>query len=115
MDVQRMYRERRRDPADAVRLVHDGETIVVPIGVGEPPGLLRALSERRREFRDVTVFQLLPLRKAEYFDPDTTKHVRHSSAFLGGPSRPAVHDGWADYCPAHFSEIPELIRRGLLP
>ena len=115
MDVQRMYQERRRDPADAVRLVHDGETIVVPIGVGEPPGLLRALSERRREFRDVTVFQLLPLRKAEYFDPDTTKHVRHSSAFLGGPSRPAVHDGWADYCPAHFSEIPELIRRGLLP
>jgi acyl-CoA hydrolase len=63
----------------------------------------------------VTVFQLLPLRRAAYFDPDTTEHVRHTSAFLGGPSRPAVNEGWADYYPAHFSEIPELIRRGLLP
>lgn len=114
MDVQAMYRERRVDPADAVRVVRDGETIVVPIGVGEPPALLRALSEQRRDFRDVTVFQLLPLRRPDYFDPDTTEHVRHCSAFLGGPSRPGVHEGWVDYYPAHFSELPELIRRGLL-
>ena len=115
MHVQAMYDERRQEPADAVRAVRDGDTIVVPIGVGEPPALLRALSERRRDLRGVTVFQLLPLVKAGYFDPETTEHVRHSSAFLGGPSRPAVNEGWADYCPAHFSEIPELIRRGLLP
>jgi acyl-CoA hydrolase len=114
MSVQTMYLERRMEPADAVRVVRDGETIVVPIGVGEPPALLRALSQRRWSFRGVTVFQLLPLRRAEYFDPDTTEHVRHTSAFLGGPSRPAVNEGWADYYPAHFSEIPELIRRGLL-
>jgi acyl-CoA hydrolase len=114
MRVQAMYRERRLEPADAVRVVRDGETIVVPIGVGEPPALLRALSERRRDLRGVTVFQLLPLRRVEYFDPDTTEHVRHCSAFLGGPNRPGVNEGWAAYYPAHFSEIPELIRRGLL-
>lgn len=115
MSVQAMYRERRRDPAEAVRLVRDGDTIVVPIAAGEPPLLLQALSEQRRAFRDVTVFQLLPLRPAGYLDPGTTEHIRHNSAFLGGQSRSGVHEGWVDYCPAHFSEIPEMFRRGLLP
>jgi acyl-CoA hydrolase len=114
MSVQTMYRQRRLEPADAVRVVHDGETVVVPIGAGEPPTLLRALAERRRELRGVTVFQLLPLRQTEYFDPDTSEHVRHCSAFLGGPNRRGVNEGWADYYPAHFSEIPGLIRSGLL-
>lgn len=113
MSVQAMYQKRRVDPAGAVRVVCDGDTIVVPIGVGEPPALLQALSERRLELHGVTVYQLLPLSKQSYFDADTTEHVRHSSAFLGGPSRPGVSEGWVEYCPAHFSEIPELIRRGL--
>ena len=60
------------------------------------------------------MFQLLPLVQAGYFDPDTTEHVRHSTAFLGGTSRAGAAQGWVDYCPAHFSEIPELIRRGQL-
>lgn len=115
MSVQSMYAQRRREAADAVSEVHDGDTIVVPIGVGEPPNLLRALSERRREFRGVSVFQLLPLSKLDYFDPQTTEHVRHTSAFLGGVSRAGASEGWIDYTPAHFSEIPGLFRRGLLP
>ncbi len=115
MFVQAMYDKVRLEPEDAVRLVRDGDTVVVPIGVGEPPALLRALSERRHSLTGVTVSQLLPLRKAGYFDPETTGNIRHSSAFLGGPSRPAVAEGWVDFVPAHFSEIPELIRRGLLP
>jgi acyl-CoA hydrolase len=114
MRVQTMYGERRLEPADAARVVRDGETVVVPIGAGEPPALLRALAERRRDLRGVTVFQLLPLRQTDYFDPDTIEHVRHCSAFLGGPNRRGVNEGWADYYPAHFSEIPGLIRAGLL-
>lgn len=115
MTVQSLFRERRRDAGDAVGVVRDGDTIVAPIGAGEPPALVHALSERRREFHDVTVFSLLPLARAAYFDPETREHVRHSTAFLGGVSRPGAGEGWVDYCPAHFSEIPELIRRGLLP
>ncbi len=115
MSVKAQYDQRRMDPPDAVALVGDGDTVVLPIGAGEAPALLHALSDRRRDLRGVTVFQLLPLVKADYFDPDTTEHVRHSTAFLGGTSRKGAAQGWVDYCPAHFSEIPELIRRGLLP
>ncbi|MGB7981326.1 MAG: acetyl-CoA hydrolase/transferase C-terminal domain-containing protein [Candidatus Nanopelagicales bacterium] len=115
MSAQATYASKRMDAADAVALVGDGQTIVLPIGAGEAPALLHALSARRRELRGVTVFSLLPLVKADYLDPDTTEHVRHGTSFLGGTSRAGAAAGWVDVHPAHFSEIPLLLRRGLLP
>ncbi len=114
MSATASYSDRLRSPHDAIDLVEDGDTIVVPIAAGEPPALLDALSDRRRELHDVTVLQMLPLRQPGYLDPDTVQHVRHSSPFLGPANRGGVHDGWIDYTPAHFSELPEMFRRGQL-
>ncbi len=110
------YRARQRAATDAVRqCVQNGDTIVVPTGVGEPPILLAALSEQRRDFQGVTVSQILPVRQFGYFDPDTVQHVRHVAYFLGGASRAGAQEGWVDYIPSYFSEMPALIRAGLMP
>jgi len=109
-----LYTGLLRSPLAAVDLVRDGDCIIVPSGAGEPPALLGALSERRREFTDVKVAQILALRKYGYFDCDTTRHVRHLALFFGGASRAAGQAGWADFMPAYFSEIPQLIERGQL-
>ena len=62
MSFQIQYQQKRLSAADAIRVVMNGDTIVVPTGVGEPPALLTALSEARRDFRGVLVVQILPLR-----------------------------------------------------
>ena len=100
--------------SDAIRVVTNGDTIVVPTAVGEPPALLTALSEARRDFRDVQVVQILPLRNYGYFDAETAAHVRHTAYFFGGVSRPGGKDGWIDFIPAYFSELPALIDRKLV-
>jgi acyl-CoA hydrolase len=89
--------------------------IVVPTGVGEPPTLLAELSEQRCKFQGVQVAQILPLRKFAYFDQATVDNVRHSAYFFGGASRPGGQEGWIDFIPAYFSELPMLIERGLTP
>ncbi len=114
MSFQQEYDRKRVSPADAVELVKDGQMIVVPTGVGEPPTLLEALSERRRQLHGVQIAQILPLRKYGYFDPETVDNVRHLAYFFGGASRPGGQAGWIDFVPAYFSELPELIRRDLL-
>jgi acyl-CoA hydrolase len=107
-----MYLEKRMSAADAAGLVRDGDAIVVPTGVGEPPMLLAALSERRLELRDVRVSQILAMRKYAYLDPATTAHVRHVAYFFGGATRAGGQAGWVDFIPNHFSEIPAQIERG---
>ncbi|HAT31178.1 MAG TPA: 4-hydroxybutyrate CoA-transferase [Janthinobacterium sp.] len=110
--VQALYDDKRGSAEDALALVRDGDRIVVPTGVGEPPALLHALSAQRLRFRDVKVAQILALRKYAYFDPDTSDHVRHQALFFGPASRAGGQAGWIEFLPNYFSELPALIGRG---
>ena len=112
MTHQQSYEHKRTSADQAIRQVRDGDTIIVPTGVGEPPSLLTALSEQRRSFRDVKVCQILAMRKYGYIDPATTEHVRHVAFFFGGATRAGGQEGWIDFIPNYFSEIPAQIERG---
>ena len=110
-----LYQSKRQAAAEAVRHVRDGDAIIVPTGVGEPPTLLAALSEQRRSWRDVKVLQILAMRKYGYIDPETSAHVRHVALFFGGATRAGGQEGWIDFLPNYFSEIPAQIERGQIP
>ncbi len=109
------YQQKNMTAADAVQLVQNGDTLVVGTAAGEPPSLLAALSNRRRELRGVRVSQILALKKFDYFDPTTAEHIRHAAYFLGGASRAGAQDGWSDFVPCNFSDIPAMIRRRQTP
>ena len=115
MSIQQLYVQKRISAADAMREVRNGDFIIVPTGVGEPPTLLTALSEQRRAFRDVKVAQVLAMRKYGYIDPLTADHVRHVAFFYGAATRAGGQEGWVDFIPNYFSEIPSHIERGQIP
>ena len=115
MSALDLYNKKRGLAEDAIHLVKDGDFIIVPTGVGEPPTLLTALSDQRRRFKDVKVAQILAVRKYGYIDPETVDHVRHVAFFYGGATRAGGQAGWIDFIPAYFSELPSLIERGQIP
>ena len=115
MTPQSLYQKKRGTPDDAVNLIQDGDFIIVPTGVAEPPTLLTALSEQRRRFHDVKVAQILAIRKFGYLDPQTVHHVRHVAFFYGAATRAGGQSGWVDFIPSYFSEMPSQIERGLIP
>ena len=113
--VTDQYASKRLSPQDAVMQVNHNDYIVVPSGVGEPPALLTALSERRHQLQNVVVSQILALRKYAYLDPTTTANIRHVSYFYGPATRAGGQAGWVDFVPSYFSEMPQLIERGQIP
>ncbi len=115
MPIQDAYRQKRLSASDAVRQVRNGDFIIVPTGVGEPPALLSALSAQRLDFKDVKVAQILAMRKYDYLDPETVANVRHVAFFYGGATRAGGQAGWIDFLPNYFSEIPSLIDCGQIP
>jgi acyl-CoA hydrolase len=115
LTVQEMVRAKRGSAEDALNHVRDGDMIIVPTGVGEPPSLLHALSDHCTRFQDVQVAQILAMRKYGYFERACRPHVRHAALFFGGASRAGGQGGWCDFIPNYFSEIPTLIERGLMP
>ena len=115
MSNQASYLQKRMRAEDALHLVRDGDWIIEPTGVGEPPALLAALSEQRRDFQDVKVAQILAMRTYAYIDQATVDHVRHVAFFYGAATRAGGQEGWIDFIPNHFSEIPSQIESGLIP
>ena len=93
MSVKALYQQKRMSAADAIRVVKNGDTIVIPTAVAEPPALLTALSEARRDFRGVQISQILPVRKYAYFDPETVENIRHTAYFFSGVTRAGGAEG----------------------
>jgi len=115
MSVQAQYQKKRGTAQDAIDQVKNGDFIIVPTGVGEPPTLLTELSVQRRRFQGVKVAQILAVRKFGYIDPETVEHVRHVAFFFGASTRSGGQSGWIDFIPSYFSEMPSLIERGQIP
>ena len=113
--VSEQYANKLASPQEAVGRVKNGDYIVVPSGVGEPPALLHALSSLRHSLQNVAVSQILALRKYAYLDPATAANIRHVSYFYGPATRAGGQAGWIDFVPSYFSEMPQLIERGQLP
>ena len=110
--VSDSYQSKLTSASLAMQQIRDGDFIIVPTGVGEPPELLTALSTQRRRFHNVKVAQILAMRKYDYFDATTINNVRHVALFYGPASRSGGQAGWVDFIPNYFGEIPRQINEG---
>ncbi len=104
-------------PAEAVGYVKSGDTIVVQGSTSIPMVLLRALTERASELRDVKLIsgfgvhpEDAPYAKKEYIDS-----FRALSIFVPNNLRRAMKEGVADTIPCFLGEVPSLFRSGQVP
>ena len=90
--------------------VAPGTDVIVPLAAGEPVGLLDALEAAADTLRGVRVHQMHALVERPYLDGRYGDRLRHVSYFLSPATREHFHDGGIDFVPAHFSEVPLLLR-----
>lgn len=109
------YRSRIVSPDDALAAVKPGERVYIHNGCGEPTELVKALTRRGPELRDVEVVHLATMGAADYSLPEYEGHFRHNALFIGGNVRQAVREGRADFTPIFLSEIEGLFTSGALP
>lgn len=104
-------------PAEAVKLVKSGDTIVVQGSTSIPTVLLKALTARATELRDVKLisgFGVDP-EDAPYAKKELIDSFRALSIFVPNNLRNAMREGVADTIPCFLGEVPSLFRSGLIP
>jgi acyl-CoA hydrolase len=99
--------------------IRRGNRIFISTGCGEPQYLVRSLIDYVESyptaFFDAEVLQVWTLGVAPYTDVKFKQNLRHNSFFIGNSTREAVNRGLADYSPVFLSQVPDLIRRGMVP
>lgn len=99
-------------PADAVLdHVGAGTDLIVPLALGEPVTLLDAIEAAAERLDGVRVHQMHALVERDYLDGRHGDRLRHVSYFLSPVTRRHFHTGGIDFVPAHFSEVPLILRQ----
>lgn len=99
---------------EAVRGIKSGDHVFIHTAGATPQALVKAMTERHSELNNVTIYHLHTEGPAPYADPLYEKSFHLNSFFLGANVRAATNSGDADFIPCFLSEIPLMIRGGII-
>jgi itaconate CoA-transferase len=109
----REYEKKKISPAEAVRLVKDGNTVVYGMSITQPPALLAALADAARagSVKDVRIYTFLPREHAacSVLAPDLCDCLKNYSWFVGAADRDSIRVGLNYHVPSYLHQIPKLV------
>lgn len=100
---------------EAVKLIKSGDRVLVQAACVTPQTLLKAMTARASELRNVEIVHIHTEGYVDYAKPEYNESFKTSCFFLGGNIRKYVQMGSAQYNPVFLSDIPHLFRNGTLP
>ncbi len=112
---ERPYDEKKVSLEEALSYIKTGDHIFVGSACGEPQYLVNGLVEKAKHLADNEILHVHTLGVAPYAKPIYSGRFRLNAFFVGINTREAVAEGRADYTPVFLSDLPKLIKRGVVP
>jgi acyl-CoA hydrolase/GNAT superfamily N-acetyltransferase len=114
-DWQSLYDHMIMTAEQAVANIRPGQRVFIGSGSGQPLHLVEALVARHRELADTQVLSSLTLGDAPYAYKDLADHFSVNTFFVSANVRNMIQEGYGDYTPISFSDIPRLFSSGAMP
>jgi acyl-CoA hydrolase len=100
---------------EALEAVKSGHRVFIQGSAATPRGLVRALTARATELRNVELVSISTFGDDLFADTSLGESFFFNSLFVSANVRRWVNGPHGDYVPVFLSEIPRLFDRGLLP
>ncbi|HPS93503.1 MAG TPA: GNAT family N-acetyltransferase [Deltaproteobacteria bacterium] len=117
--LKTLYPEKFLKDEETFFRIKRGDRIFIGTGCGEPQYLVGAFMayarDNPRAVFDAEISQLLSFGLASHNSLTNRPDSRQNFFFIGDSNRDAINQGLADYTPVFLSQIPRLMRRGLIP
>ncbi|MEM1673288.1 MAG: GNAT family N-acetyltransferase [Candidatus Bathyarchaeia archaeon] len=110
----RSYDDKKMSLKEALKYIKPGDHIFIGSACGEPQYLVKGLVERAGHLADNEILHVHTLGVAPYIKPRYSERFRMNAFFVGINTRRAVAEGRADYTPTFLSDLPYLIRNGVI-
>lgn len=99
---------------EALKVVKSNDKIYIQAAAAAPQALIKALSARHEELRNVEICQLHTEGEAPYANPDFRDSFHVNSFFIGKNVRHTLKAGNGSYTPVFLSEVPRLFQQGII-
>ncbi|ULC60465.1 4-hydroxybutyrate CoA-transferase [Flaviramulus sp. BrNp1-15] len=101
--------------AEAVKVIKSNDRVYVQAAAAAPQLLMKAMTDRHEELRNVEVCHLHVEGETPYANPDLKDSFHVNSFFIGNNVRHTLTAGNGSYTPVFLSELPLLFKRNILP
>ena len=101
--------------AEAVKVIKSNNRVYVQAAAAAPQVLMKAMTERHEELRNVEVCHLHVEGETPYANPELKDSFHINSFFIGSNVRHTLAAGNGSYTPVFLSELPLLFKRNILP
>ncbi len=108
-----MYKS--KTPEEAVKVIKSNDRVYIQMGAAPPQTLIKAMTARHEELRNVEVCHLHLEGVAPYADPALKDSFHVNSFFIGGNVRHTLTAGNGSYTPVFLSELPLLFKHNIVP
>jgi len=99
---------------EAVKIIKDNDRVYIHAAAAVPQELVRAMSARHEELRNVEVCHLHTEGEAPYANPAYKNSFHVNSFFIGKNVRHTLKAGNGSYTPVFLSELPILFKRNIV-
>lgn len=99
---------------EALKVVKSNDRIYIQAAAAAPQTLIKALSARHEELRNVEICQLHTEGEAPYANPELRDSFHVNSFFVGKNVRHTIKSGNGSYTPVFLSELPRLFQQRIL-
>jgi acyl-CoA hydrolase len=106
---------RYQSAEEAIKIVKSNERVFIHGCAAAPAELIKALTERHSELKNVEIVHIHTEGEATYARPEYKDSFRINSFFIGNNLRQYVDHTNVQYVPVFLSEIPSLFRKGVMP
>ena len=109
------YKKKLVSAEEAVSDIKSGQRVYISGNAATPYTLVKSLSAKKAELKDVELVHVLLLGDDPFSQPEMEGHFRHNSLFVGPADRKVINEGRADYVPIFLHQIPNLFYSGQMP
>lgn len=99
---------------EAVKVIKSNDKVYVQAAAAAPQALMRAMTERYEELRNVEVCHLHVEGETPYANPELRESFHVNSFFIGKNVRHTLKAGNGSYTPVFLSELPILFKRNII-
>jgi len=99
----------------AVEIIKSGDRVYIQAAAAAPQALIKAMTDRYSELKNVEICHLHTEGEAPYAKPHYKDSFSVNSFFVGGNVRHTLISGNGSYTPVFLSELPLLFKRHIIP
>lgn len=114
MNWKEIYNSRLCTAEEAVKSIQSGNRVGLAHAVAEPAILVDAMVANAAAYKNVEICHMVTLGKGEYTKPEMKEHFRFNGWFTSPTTRDSIAQGYGDYTPVFFHEVPNYIRKGII-